>query len=487
MSKIKKVLNVYKSLPVTAKASIWFVFCTLFQKGIGFITVPIFTRIMSPEEYGIYGTYLSWYSIVVVFCTLNMNNCIYINKLSKLENEKQKNEAGISLLSLASTITLVLFIIYLIFHEFFNKITGLNTIMTCLLFTQILFVEPFNFWTMKNRYNYKYIKLVLITILYIILNSILGIVFVLLFSKKQSLARVASCVLVQVVFGATAYFTYIYKSKKIFLIKDWKHALKVQLPLLPHGLSLTILQSSDRIMINNIINATAAAIYSVAYSAGYIINILKNSIVDALRPWIYEKIKQKDYKAINENTKPIMILVLVMDVIFVAFAPEIIKILAPSQYYEAIYVIPPVAASAFFTFLYNIFSVINFYYEKSNSIMVASVSGAILNIGLNFIFIRLFGYVVAGYTTLVCYMFLAFAHYLLMKKTCKENIKNAQLFDIKFTLCLSIIILLITLVFTIIYDYFVIRYCIIGISLLLIVVKKQYFTEILKKITKKEA
>ena len=55
-----KLLNRYRSLSLTARASVWFVFATLFQKGINIITTPIFTRLMSKAEYGSYSVFNTW-------------------------------------------------------------------------------------------------------------------------------------------------------------------------------------------------------------------------------------------------------------------------------------------------------------------------------------------------------------------------------------------------------------------------------------------
>ena len=346
-----KVIKKYKNMSVVAKAAIWFVFCTMLQKCIAFITVPIFTRIMPTEEYGMYSTFLSWYSILTVICTLNMHSCVYSNVLAKINDEKERMKKAISMLSLSGCITLIVFVIYLIFHQYVNRIIGLPTALVCLLFAQILFEPPVNFWSMKQRFEYKYVKLVIRTITMVILNAILGIVFVILSKENQAIARGISIVLVQIVFGGAFYIYYIKNAKTIFSVKEWKHFLNVQLPLLPHSLSLTILSSSDRIMINNMAGGVKTAIYSVAYSAGYVVNVLKNSIVDALKPWIYQKIKSKEYNKIRKNVNSIMVLVTLISVVFTAFAPEVIFLMAPRQYHEAIYVIPPVAASSFFTFL----------------------------------------------------------------------------------------------------------------------------------------
>ena len=52
------------------KASTFYLIGSLFNKGIGFITVPIFTRILTLSDYGIVTTYNSWVSIISMFISL---------------------------------------------------------------------------------------------------------------------------------------------------------------------------------------------------------------------------------------------------------------------------------------------------------------------------------------------------------------------------------------------------------------------------------
>lgn len=451
----------YLKIPVAARAAMWFVFCTMLQKCIAFITVPIFTRLMPTAEYGLYSTYLSWYSILTSFCTLNMHSCIYVNQYTKLESDKEKDEIAVALLSLSALITMGIFVVYLVLHKWIDRLIGLPFAMICLLFMQILFEPPVAFWSMKQRFEYKYIILVIRTILMVVLNALLGIVFVYISSTNQGLARVTSIVIVQIIFGFVMYYYFFKRARKLFSVKGWREALRIQLPLLPHSLSINILSSSDRILIHNMVGVVQAGIYGVAYSAGYIINVLKSSIVDALRPWLYQKIKNKDYSGIKETVNILLIVITLITILFTAFAPEIITIMAPSQYHEAIYIIPPVAASSFFTFLYNIFSIVSMYYEKTKKIMVASVFGAILNIVLNIIFIPIFGYIVAGYTTLACYMFFAIAHYSILCSLTNEGINQKDLFDMPFIITMAISILATTIVFNYIYPLVWVRYLLI--------------------------
>lgn len=452
----------YKKMSAVTKAALWFTFATVLQKGISFFTVPIFTRIMSTEQYGIFSVYLSWISVLTILGGMDFHTCIYINNLSKMEEEKKKNELAVSLIDLSFIITLCWLIVYLISPTFWNSILGIPESIVVLMFIEVFFIPVVNLWSTKQRYNYRYKTLVLWTVGQVILNALFGIAFVLLSkTENQAFARVFSIAFVQVLFGTILIISYVKKAHKIITTKWWKKALQLHIPLLPHSLSLTVLSSADRVMINSIVGATETAIYSVAYSASMVINLIKLSIAQAMTPWIYECIKHKQYESIKKNCNTVMLLVMLLSFLFILFAPELIWIVGSSEYYDAIYVIPPVSASVFFTFLYSIFSVVEFYYEQTQKIMYASLGAAVLNVILNAIFIKSFGYIAAGYTTLVCYLFLSIAHYYVMKKVVRDNIGNVELFDLKFILVLGMIVVFSTVVFQLLYSHTVIRYTII--------------------------
>ena len=164
-----------------------------------------------------------------------------------------------------------------------------------------------------------------------------------------------------------------------------------------------------------------------------------------------------------------------------ALGPELIRIFATEEYYEAIWVMPPVAASVYFMFLYPLFANVEFYYEKTKFVMVASCIGAASNIILNYIFIKLFGYIAAGYTTLACYILFAFAHYWFHKKILNEN-NITRLYDMRFIIILSLIMVMVMIVMTMIYNYPVIRYAILSIMIIVALIKRNSVMEIIKTI-----
>ena len=68
---IKQAKRKYASMSTAVKAALWFTICNMVQRGINFLTMPIFTRIMPTADYGTYTVYNSWYTIIVIFATLN--------------------------------------------------------------------------------------------------------------------------------------------------------------------------------------------------------------------------------------------------------------------------------------------------------------------------------------------------------------------------------------------------------------------------------
>ncbi len=86
-----------------------------------------------------------------------------------------------------------------------------------------------------------------------------------------------------------------------------------------------------------------------------------------------------------------------------------------------------------------------FYYEKTQFLMAASMAAAGANVVLNFIFIRLFGYIAAGYTTLACYMLYSVGHYIVSKRILVNEGIQENLMNPGFLLACSVFLYMILL------------------------------------------
>lgn len=476
---IKQILNKYKSLPIQVKGSFWFLICGFLSRGISFITVPIFTRLLSTEEYGRFNVFNSWFGIVSVVVTLNIFYGVYVQGLVKFEDKK--NEYSSSLQGLCLTLVLIWTVIYLLFRNYINSLFSLTTLQMICMLTMCWTGAVFSFWSAEQRNDYKYIRLVVITVIVTVAKPVLGIILVVNADDKVT-ARIFGLAIVELIAYIGLFFSQMFKGKKFFSFKIWKYALGFAIPLVPHYLSGVVLSSSDRIMIEKMIGDSEAGIYSLAYSVSQIMTIFNTALLQTAEPWLYKKIKNKQMKETSDISLPMMIFVAGINIILIAFAPEIIHIFAPPAYHDSIYVIPPVAMSVFFTFLYSFFATFEFYYEKKTYIAVSTSAGAVVNIILNYIFIDIFGYYAAGYTTLICYIIYAACHYIFMRKICKKNLDNAKPYSLKKIIFVSLMFLILGFVFLITYSNIWLRYGLIAVLLAVSVIKRSSIINFAKKI-----
>lgn len=481
---IKKMMDKWKALSVPARATICYTICSLLQKGISFIVVPIFTRVLPTAEYGMYSVYQSIQSVVSIIVTLNLGAATF-NVCAKKCTEKQRGGMAVSLMGLSVILVTIGYAVWHCINLFaagvLNKTLGLSNELEGLMFLQIGVAALTGIWCAGMRYNFSYRPLVLYTIVLAVLNPIISLAAFSYFGAFAEV-RIVSVIILEVVVGTTVCLLFVFENRQSISIRWWKFATNFSLPLVPHYLSMTVLNQADRIMIGTYIGNTEAAIYSVAYNIGIIINFFTTSINSAFIPFVYESLKKEKYKEIRKYSEELLLFIGILVIGVVALAPEIMRILAPEEYYEAVWIIPPVALSSFFIFAYSLFANIEFYFEKNKYVMVASCTGAIANVVLNAIFIPIFGYIVAGYTTLVCYVLFAVIHYIFYKETIKLAKIKVDIFDVKkmTMLCVALITIVVSLNFC--YKITILRFSVVGCILMTILLKRKAVIRYIEKI-----
>lgn len=470
---MNNLLKKYNELSEPVKASFWYTICNVINKGIALLSTPIFTRVMTESQYGTFAIFQSWYSIIIIFTSLNIFMSSYQKGLLFYKNDKASFTS--TQLGLTTTITLFFILIYMFNPQLWSSIFELQPVLMFAMGLELLFMPALEFWSTKQRFDFKYKKYVAVSILMTIISLGGGVIAVLSTSYKVE-ARVYTDVLSKVLFSAFFFCLIFKRGKKFYSLKYWKYALTFNLPLIPHYLSNYVLSQSDRIMIGKMIGTDKAAFYSVAYTISMMMILIVNAINGSLTPFIYKKINEFEQKNVSKCdietevkkvTTLIILFVAILCLISMLFAPEVIKIFAGKNYYEAIYVVPPVALSVFFIFIYGLFSNVEYYFQETKLIAMATFMSAMLNLFLNLIFIRIFGYYAAGYTTLVSYICLATLHYAFYKKILKiKNIGN--IYQVKLIFLVSLILLLLLVLVVISYKYITMRYlmifCFVGLT-----------------------
>lgn len=451
----QKVFKKYKNLPIQIRASLWFLIASFLQKGISAITTPIFTRLLTTYEFGQYSVFNSWLSIVNIFVTLYLYGGFYITGL--VQHADQRARFSSAMLGLTTTLTGVWTVIYLLFRSFWNSLFGLTTVQMLAMLLMIWASAIFQFWAMEQRVDLKYKRLILLTLAVSFFKPFVGVVLV-IFAEDKVTARILGLAVVEMIAYVGCFVSQMRRGKCFYAKDYWKEALMFAIPIIPHYLSTMILSGADKIMIKNIVSDSAAGIYSLAYSISQMMTLFNTALSQTVDPWIYAQIKEKNTKQLARIAYPAFLFIALVNALVIAFAPEIIKVFAPATYYEAIWVIPPVTMSVFFMFMYSFFAPFEFFYKKTKFIAVATCFGAVLNIFLNYIFINLYGYLAAGYTTLACYIIYALCHYLFMCKICRKESGLKLPYDGKVLVFMSLGFMSLGFVMMCTYNYQIARY-----------------------------
>ncbi len=469
---MKKLLQKWRAIPASAKSSVAFIISSFFLKGISFITTPIFTRLMDSEQYGIIATYTSWVSIIEVFALLGLTSAGVFN-VGLNDYKDSRNQYISSTLTLCNLTTVAVFAVIFLCKALIGDSFLLPTNLLVLMFLHFLFNPAQVFWITRQKYEYKYKLAFVITIASAVISQVVSIFAITNGTHEQDAYVKLWCTeLCSFLFVIPLYILTFVRGKTFINKQRWRQTLVFALPLIPHYLSQHIMSSADRIMLSNMVGASAAGIYAVVANISMIATIVWGAINASLVAYVFENLSKKNFKSINSTVSLLVLGYGVACVAICLVAPEVLRILAPEEYYIGVYAVPPIAGAAFLTALYNVYANIEFYHKKSTFITTATITATAINLVLNYLFIRLFpdyGFIAVAYTTLVSYAVLVFMHYIGYRKSTPDPIfNNRNLFGI------SLLSIGACVGCTVLYPNATVRYCLVGILALVALWKRKF-------------
>lgn len=251
--------------------------------------------------------------------------------------------------------------------------------------------------------------------------------------------------------------------------------------MIPHALAMVVLGQIDRIMIVKYCGDDQAGIYSFGYSYAIILSVVTNAIMNAWQPFLYDCLNRKKYIDIIESNKILNKLGMFMTICFITIAPETLMILGSKDFWNAKYMVAPVAIGTLFQFFYSYFVYIEMYKKKTCLVAIGSVSAAVINTILNFIFIPKYGYIAAAYTTMIGYAILMIYHWISYRVIFKQSI----FMEGQIIFC-SIMTTVVGLFDIYLYDFITLRYLLLVVFVICFLLKNyMYLKDFIKNFVKK--
>jgi len=386
--------------------------------GLAFLTMPIYTRLMTPDEYGVMSVFLSFVGIITIIFGLGIRGAIsryYYENKDDFFDYLSSNIWLIFIVSVGFIGIAILFRNQL--QTFLNIPFGMIYIAIGIAIPQAIF-QLYESYLQASKQSKKVATLNVLGALFITGTAIA--IMLQMDDEKYYARAIGQGIGALVLFLVT--FFYLKNSLKFSIKKKHlRYSLVFGLPIIFHLLSQNILNSFDQIIINQLVGPNETGIYSVAYKIGMAQNLISMGILKAWTPMFYDKLNKDKYDDINALAKKYAFIVMLVAVFLIFFAKEIVTILVDKRYQEAIGIIPIVIVSYFFFFLYTMYVNYAFYEKKTKNIAAITIIAGGLNVLLNYLLIPKFGYIAAAWTTLVSYVALFILHFLNVKYIIKVN------------------------------------------------------------------
>lgn len=383
-------------------------------KGINILTLPLFSRIMSTEEFGVYNVFLSYDAILFVIVGLALHSSI---RSANIEFKGRIDEYTSSITLIYLINTLILLGIVLIFGEFLGALLGFEKTVLYMLILYSTGTAVLTLYNNRISLDYAYKNYLIVALINSVGNVAVSLVLILtVFRSQRDLGRILGSALTIIVLMIVLLIAMYRKAKPRFSWQYWRFGLKYSLPIVPHGISQVLLAQFDRIMIRNLVSDAAAGIYSLAGNIKLILTVITGSISAAWSTWFYVEMDNSNRVGIRKRAVQLCGLFAILTVGLMALSPELIYLLGGKEYELGKYVAIPMILDAFVLFLYDVIVSGEYYTKKTVYIMLGTMIAAVLNVVLNYIFILRCGFIAAAYTTLAAYVCYLLLHLILSRR-----------------------------------------------------------------------
>ncbi len=383
------------------KNFIAFLSSTFIQAIINYFLISFFSHILTKEKFGEYTIYLSILPILTTLALLGIDSSvnIYYHKLSL---RKYKVLLFNTFFILLPFISLLILLLGFLFSPFISSLFKLEKKIIILLAIVSVFQSYILSYLSLLQTQGKSISYFKFFSFNLLLSNIIGIF---LFLLKKSLSYYFLGIGIGNFIFSLLVLYKLYIEKFIFPIINLKviyKILKYGIPLIPNAVGSYIFFMSDRFFLSYFYDNQEVAYYSVGLYISAIILMFNHALVKAWNPYLFNHLKSfktENKKKIVKISYIIFLLYIVLFIIIVASKEIIFNVFFPTRLSYGLVYVDWIALGYMFIGFFKVFSGYLFYLEKTFLISTISFSSAILNIILNYIFIKLFGPLGVAYAT----------------------------------------------------------------------------------------
>ena len=442
---------------------------------ISFLLLPLYTKYLITEEYGIVDLITTYVSLLVPVITLQLEMAIFRFLVDNREDKNKKIEiisTGYNLTIVFSIITLSIYLIIASFINIKYKYLIAGVIFSC-IYSSISLQVARGFGE-----NIKYSIGCCVSGISTVILNVVFIVGLKMNANGMLMSMILANVLTFIYLSVSLKINKFFKFSK-FDLNLSKQLLKYSIPLVPNGISWWIVNASDRTIISAFLGVASNGIYAVSnkFSSLFmgVFNVFLLSWTESTSLHIDEDDRDTFF---SKTMNTVLKLFITLCFLVITVMPFIFPILIDNKYNDAYNNIPILLIAMLFNIVVGLDSAIYIAKKMTKQVMYTSILAAIINILVNILLINYIGLYAASISTLIAYAVMALYRSYDLKKY--VNIK----WDIAYIFKSFIIFMLILIV------YYINNFIINIISFVLICVyaivsNKQLINKIIHKIIEK--
>jgi O-antigen/teichoic acid export membrane protein len=394
------------------KDSIFYLIPSILSRGIGFFLLPVYTRVLSPADYGAFDLFMVAASLINLTIALEVSQ-----GLARHYPDAKRLGEGALYASTGLWFTLLTYSVALLLAFPFAATLSTAIVGTDLYVDEFklaliyfLFNGLFLYSQSQLRWDLRSKQFAISSIIVTVVTAILAL------ALSAGLSMGLSGILLALIISNALGALYSFATLKgifsfTFSIPKLKEMLIFSLPLVPSSILVFLNHYIDRVMINHYLGLEETGIYGVGFRIASIMAIIGAAIQGAITPLIFNHYKESETpRQIATIFQVFTAVSLLMLMGLALFIKEFLTLMTTEAYYASSTVILILAPSILLSAMYVFAPGISIA-KKTHMIVWINLAAAIINIGLNFILIPQIGLNGAAIATFASNL-LAFAIYM---------------------------------------------------------------------------
>jgi O-antigen/teichoic acid export membrane protein len=389
------------------KDSLLYTFANLFTRGIGFVLLPIYTRVISKQEYGLFDYLTTIGFLLGVVVTLEVTQAIY----RFIPEYKETPLKQIKLASTGFWFSLFMYSWLCLFSFTFSSELA-HLLLDDARYSDVIKVTSILFLSNAVLYNFTTLMRANLLSKQVVIVSTLNAVFVAGFSLllvvyfKLGILGLITGQLFGVTLSIIVSFTLVKAWVKfVFCFDSLKEMLTFSAPLIFSSIGVVLSMFVDRVMLKEFLGAEHLASYAVAIKIASIVTLLMVGFQSALTPLIYSNYEKPGTPRKIAQLFHFYLLAALFSLLVLGFSAQwLVVIVAGTQYADAVIYVAPLVCSALVSSMYLFFPGLSIA-KKTYLIATVNIFVGVLNVILNYVFIPKYGALGAAFSTLFSVFF----------------------------------------------------------------------------------